>query len=74
MADFNDKEVLCPFYKRYMRKRQMISCEGIPHSAASNLMFFENGTRADRYVQQRCCKDYMTCPVAKGIMEKYENL
>ena len=72
MADYTAKDVLCPFFKRYLRKKQMISCEGIPHSAASNLMFFETAVKAERYLEQRCCKNYEDCPVARSIMEKYQ--
>ena len=72
MADYTAKDVLCPFFKRYLRKKQMISCEGIPHSATSNLMFFETAVKADPYLEHRCCEDYQACPVAKGILQKYE--
>ena len=72
MADYTTANVLCPFFKRYMRKKQMISCEGIPRSASSNLMFFETAHKADRYVTERCSGEYQTCPVARSIMEKYQ--
>ncbi len=72
MNCYDFKTVLCPFFKRYNRKRQTITCEGVPKSSAANLMFFENGTKSDRYFHNRCCKDYQQCPVAKALYEKYE--
>ena len=72
MANYWDAAVVCPFFKRYKRDRLTITCEGIPHTATANLMLFENGGKADRYLENRCCKDYHQCPVARSIMEKYQ--
>lgn len=72
MAWYHDTSVICPFFKKYKRDRQIISCEGIPHTAAANLMFFETAVKADRYLENRCCKEYTECPVARSIMEKYQ--
>lgn len=72
MSDYMDSNVKCPFFKRFIRQKQTISCEGVPTLAASNLMFFDTGSKAKRYLEERCCKDYTICPLARGIMEKYK--
>lgn len=72
MNCYHFKDVLCPFFKRYNRKRQTITCEGLPKSATANMMLFENADKLDRYFFARCCEDYRSCPVAQALYEKYE--
>lgn len=72
MNHYRDVDVLCPFYKRFRRDRQSITCEGVPKSSAGNMMLFENGNAAQRYFDNRCCGQYGECPIAQLLYEKYD--
>jgi hypothetical protein len=65
-----DKDVLCPFFKKYDSVR--ICCEGIEGENSSVYIVFPSPKARRDYLRAKCCRDYKVCLMAKMNERKWE--
>ena len=66
-----EKYIQCPFYNGMRFDRCAISCEGVEGASCIQTKF--KGIKGlKEYVFTRCAKDYVLCPVYRGLYEYYE--
>ena len=67
-----DADIVCPFYRKTVRERRCIVCEG-PQDGSTVQLNFEEDTARLRWILRRCADySYEGCPIAKMAAEKYE--
>lgn len=66
---FSSVDILCPFFNKLYRGKR-IYCEGLGESGNLLLTFGEEKEWLS-HVNRFCTRDYKSCPIARIVLEKY---
>ena len=67
LADWNAK---CPFFKAVFTEGG-ICCEGVDEKSTLICLFFDVQNQREHFFS-RCASEYMSCPIVKALLTKYE--
>ena len=66
---FSSVDIRCPFFDKLYRGKR-VYCEGLGKSGFIALNFTDEKEWA-RHVNRFCTRDYKSCPIARIVLEKY---
>ena len=71
-SQYDDVDVLCPFYIASNRQSKIIVCEGALERTKTTLRFSRREEMRE-HVEGRCQDDYKNCPYYIATNAKYED-
>ena len=70
-SQYDDVDVICPYYIASSRKNKSILCEG-PVIRTKNLLRFNRRSEHGDYMEKYCNRRYKSCEICRMAEKKYE--
>ena len=72
-TQYDDVDVICPFYIASSRKSKTIICEG-PVIRTKNILRFGRRAEHGEYKETYCNRHYKGCAICQAAQKKYDEL
>ena len=70
-SQYDDVDVICPFYASSSRKYKRIVCEG-PVIRTKTILQFNRRSEHGEYMEKYCNRHYKGCEICRMAQKKYD--